>query len=402
MKTLSEIFSVINNDLNGVPRKYDELYRPGEDKSRFPEALLDLPIKNRTEYFFNKVITHKHLETITTEILNYCSFPYRPMGLIIGPTNIGKTTVLEKINYMLTLENLEKMNEDPGFIPIGFGEICNSTKKPYPWNDIYKYGYEMLNEELARRGIVPNYKGDNSPRKAFIDALTHRQTKIFQFDEAHNFIKAADIYGQHDELKTCTNLSQTNFLLYGTYELVKFINPNSQLGLRTTEFHFKRYSPLKIDEEDFAEFCKVLVNFENYLPVSKTPNLFDKAEFFYQYSAGCVGNLKRWLLTALSVALNAGDKNLSDSWLKSTAASQPKLLSLVEDIEMGENYFKKAEEEDSTVDEIIKKKLGISNQGFHEKTNKKVPSKKRRHFFKRTPRRDPITPITEEQGENIS
>lgn len=399
MKTLSEILTLIENDLNGIPRKYDELYKAGEDKSHFPEALLDLPVKNRIEYFHNKVITHKHLETITTEIMNYCSFPYRPMGLVIGPTNIGKTTVLEKINYLLTLEYLEKMNENPGFIPIGFGEVINSSKRPYPWNDIYKYGYEMLNEELTKRRILPTYKGENSPRKAFIDALIHRQTKIFQFDEAHNFIKVAEIFGQHDELKTLTNLTQTSFLLYGTYELVRFINPNSQLGLRTTEFHFKRYSPLKIDEEDFTEFCKVLVNFENYLPVSKTPNLFDKAEFFYQYSAGCVGNLKRWLLTALSVALNSGDKNLSDSWFERTAAPQPKLLSLVEDIEVGENYFKRAEEKDSTVDEIIKKKLGISIQGFHGKTTKEVPSKKRRHYFTRNPRRDPITPITDEQRE---
>ena len=285
------------------------------------------------------------------------------------------------------------MEENAGYIPVGFCEALNSVKKIYPWNYVYKLGYEMLNEGLTKRGISPSFRGDDTPRMAFIKALKQRDVKIFQFDEAHNLIYAADIQAQHDELKTCTNLVNTHFLLYGTYDLIQFINPNSQLGLRTIEYHFQRYLPLEANEEDFSEFCKVLINFQNFLPVDPPPDLYDKAEFFYFHSAGCIGLLKRWFLKSLSDALFSNEKGISEACFRRNSEPEGKLLTLANEISVGERFFKEQSSTNLFVEEQIEKKLGIGKDAKQENYSQNQSKRTRRNKpFRRKPCRDPLVP----------
>jgi len=51
MKSISETLAEVNADLTGAPKPYDHLYRVDENRSYFPQALLDMEKDERKQYF---------------------------------------------------------------------------------------------------------------------------------------------------------------------------------------------------------------------------------------------------------------------------------------------------------------------------------------------------------------
>ena len=307
MKTMSETIEEANNRSKGIRNPYDYLYKPGEDRKNFPEALHDMSNDDKINYFESKIISHTRLSELEKEILDYIKHPKKKILLVLGPPQIGKSTLLENVNMSILAEYVSKMNDDPGFIPITWVEAFNSRRKIYDWKPVYSSAYEILNEaldsKLISRTKSPLGQGEAGYRDSFIKALKNRHTKIVQIDEGHLLVYVSDKRGQLEEIKTISNFSKALIIIYGTYALAEFIRPNAQLALRNHEFHFSRYKPLNEDPEDFNNFVDAIGTFQNYLPVRNTPQLVDHAEYIYLNTAGCVGVLKVWLQSCLSDSL---------------------------------------------------------------------------------------------------
>src|SRR5690606_28175779 len=121
----------------------------------------------------------------------------------------------------------------------------------------------------------------------------YREPHAFMIDEAQHIARIASgksLRNQMDTLKSLASVSMVPFVMFGTYELLKFRNLSGQLIRRGIDVHFPRYKA-KL-EEDRASFQSVLWTFQKHLPFKVEPKLVEHWEYFYVHSIGCVGNLK--------------------------------------------------------------------------------------------------------------
>ena len=104
-----------------------------------------------------------------------------------------------------------------------------------------------------------------------------------------------------DTLKSLASKSRVPFVLFGTYEILKFRNLSGQLIRRGIDIHLPRYR-LEI-KEDRDAFQSVLWTFQRHLPFYEEPKLVENWEYFYIHSIGCIGNLKIWLNRTVEYSL---------------------------------------------------------------------------------------------------
>jgi hypothetical protein len=107
-------------------------------------------------------------------------------------------------------------------------------------------------------------------------------------------------------------------VLAGTYEILTFQDLSGQLSRRSVSIHFPRYGP---GEEDQKVFQSVLYAFQRQLLVMEEPDLLRHWEYCYVRSIGCVGILRDWLVRALAVSMEQGDRTVSLRNLEETALS---------------------------------------------------------------------------------
>src|SRR6266571_4053165 len=104
----------------------DKALDQGEAPEPFPPALLTQPVGTRLEYFEQRcLISHPRLQEALEAIIQAICPPgegasmRRPgtMVLVIGPSRVGKTTLIRLLEERLLARCEEQMRRDPGFIP---------------------------------------------------------------------------------------------------------------------------------------------------------------------------------------------------------------------------------------------------------------------------------------------
>ncbi len=64
----------------------------------FPHDLLEQPVEVRRRYFETKVVAHQRLKEVYEALLHAIRYPAgTSLILIVGPTGVGKTTLLQRI-----------------------------------------------------------------------------------------------------------------------------------------------------------------------------------------------------------------------------------------------------------------------------------------------------------------
>src|SRR5260370_42574627 len=80
----------------------------------FPRTLLQQPIEVRRHYFETKVVAHHHLKQVYEDLLHAVRYPPgTSLICVVGPTGVGKTTLLQRLGKQL----VEEAAHDPATTP---------------------------------------------------------------------------------------------------------------------------------------------------------------------------------------------------------------------------------------------------------------------------------------------
>ena len=224
-------------------------------------------------------------------------------------------------------------------------------------------------------------------------------------EENRNIISCiilANIHGQLDFLKSLAILTNTVYVLAGTYELLTLDTLSAQLGRRSIVAHFPRYQAT--NKDNVRAFKTVLQAFQRHLPVEETPDLVSGWQDCYACTAGCIGLLKEWLLKALTEALETKAKTISPEILAHHAPSLAHREQMMTEIEEGEKGFTY----DEAAEDELRKRMGLPRRRKpkEERTvpeeadgESKTPKKRASAVGHRLPAHDPVKGETEADGK---
>jgi len=300
---------------------------------RFPADLLMQPAGVRQEYFEHQcLIEHPHLRDALDQIVQTICPPgegarrRRPgtMGLVIGPSRVGKTTLIRLLEERLLAQGAHQMERDANFIPFASITAAGPNASRFDWRTYYRAVLRGLQDPFVD-GKIARIR-ERELREAMETALLQRRPIAVIVDEAHHLAKTSSgrhLQDQLDHLKYFENLTGVSHLLVGTYELRPFRKINAQLACRSVDIHFPRYDAAK--EEEAQAFRSVLWALQRQLPVEQEPQLVEQWEFLYARSIGCIGLVKMHLNRALNLALTEKKKTVQLSHLRKTALPEARV-----------------------------------------------------------------------------
>jgi len=304
-----------------------------EAPESFPPELLTLPTGARQEYFEQRcLISHPHLQEALETILQAICPPgegasvRRPgtMVLVIGPSRVGKTTLIRLLEERLLARAKALMASDPSFIPFASILAAGPGTNRFEWAEYYRAVLRALHDPFVD-GKVARIRV-RELREAMETALCERKSLAIIVDEAHHLAEAARgsrLQSQLNHLKHFENSTGVSHILVGTYEMRPFRRVNAQLACRSVDVHFPRYDA-SIDQ-DAQVFQSVVWALQRQLPVEKEPKLLEHWEFLYARSIGCIGLLKMHLNRALNLALTEQAKTVQLSHLRKTALAETRV-----------------------------------------------------------------------------
>jgi len=389
--------------------------------SLFPHELLDQPNQARRDYFRAYTIAHPTLATVDRAVWNAI---HEPAGalliLVIGPTGVGKTTLLDHLEQRLCEEALPRLEHNPGHLPVVKLLAATPATGQFKWADFFTRGllavreplvdYKVDPQAVAARGSTFTFTPKNRADTAVLQlswehALKYRSPVAVLIDEAQHLGKIArgmSLLDQLDYLKSLAILTNTVYVLAGTYELLAFRNLSAQLSRRSRDIHFPRYQATSKD--DIRAFKTVLQAFERHLPVEEMPDLVTQWQDCYARTTGCIGILKEWLLKALAEALETQAKTISPELLAHHAPSLASREQMLTEIEEGEQGFLS----DQTAEDALRKRLGVprhrsvtdaSPMSPNLNEEQKPPQRRSSSVGHRSPSHDPVKGGAATDGE---
>ncbi len=311
-----------------------QLVGVGQDAPEsFPPELLAQPVGARLEYFEQRcLISHPRLQEALETILQSVCPPgegtsiRRPgtMLLVIGPSRVGKTTLIRLLEERLLSRAKELMMSDSSFIPFASILAAGAGTNRFEWAEYYRDVLRALQDPFVD-GKIARIRAKEL-REATETALKERKPLAIIVDEAHHLAEAARgsrLQSQLNHLKHFENATGVSHILVGTYEMRPFRKANAQLACRSVDVHFPRYDATI--ETDAQVFQSVVWALQRQLPVEKEPPLLDHWEFLYARSIGCIGWLKMHLNRALNLALAEKAKTVTLAHLRQTAPSETRV-----------------------------------------------------------------------------
>jgi energy-coupling factor transporter ATP-binding protein EcfA2 len=384
----------------------------------FPPELLTQSIQERLDYFKapDRTVKHRNLELAYKQVRRAI---LQPAGasiiLVIGPSGVGKSTLLSLVKNNILKESSAQMELDPGWIPIVCVEAVAPGNNTFRWRSFYKrtliaideplindkisYSEDGIRRDSEGKLIVKSRATEDSLRLAMEQALSHRRPYTLAVDEFQDIGKLASyrlLEAHMDCIKSVVNTTKIPWTGFGTYQLLDFLDLSPQLSRRTRIIHLPRYNHK--DDNDIEEFKDVLKHFLYRMPLPETPRLVTKHwEYCYEGSIGCIGTLKDWLVQALDLALEEGATTLTLSHLEQTAKLNSECLEMAKDAIEGEERLTNTED---SRDQLRKLLNGEKQKNQEEQTNSGGDANQqnngskskgsRRGVGDRKPKRDPV------------
>jgi hypothetical protein len=345
-------------------------------------ALLTQPPSARIQYFKDFAIAHplvveakdRLLEAITGSAPN-------SIVIVLGPTGVGKTTLLAKIRQLLGAMAAAEASAECGRLAVVAVEATPPESRTFSWRSHFKRLLLEMNDPLVdckRRlpsadrapQMMPAYPNDRGVTAdyhyAVEQALRYRRPSAVLIDEAQHLFALASgrsLEDQFNVVKALANRCSTVHVLCGTYDLLRIRNLSGQLSRRSIDIHLPRYDVAKV--EDRRTFGKILETFAEQMPLPEQPDLTKHWEYLYERSIGCVGILKDWLVKALSTAVRQSASTLNLKHLEKYALSVSQCDRLIEEASRGEAQFR----EDGNAASRLRLRLG-----FPERTHPMAPA----------------------------
>lgn len=283
---------------------------------------LTLDDMGKRKYFDGVLLRHTRIaETLAEMAIHADAALNGKIVLLIGPTGVGKTTMIRGLEERTILAQKDEVERDPGIIPVASIVAPASGERGFPWRMFYSRLGAALNEPLMTRKLEARGQGDRvlahmpgigstvaGMRMAVDKIIQQRQTKVIVVDEAVPILRQVPgnrLANHMDALKTFADMKAT-IVLVGSYDLYELAMLNDQVARRTCVVHFSRYmTGVRKDEEDFRKVIRML---QARLPIRELPDLTEFADNLHVASLGCVGLLKTILATTLEYTLKNGGK----------------------------------------------------------------------------------------------
>ncbi|MDJ0595945.1 MAG: AAA family ATPase [Pleurocapsa sp. MO_226.B13] len=363
----------------------------------FNSNLLKNPTKAKLQYFRDVIVPHRNIKQILDLLLKNAIEPDdASVYLVFGVTGVGKTRLMQEFQKRLVKHFMDELIENPGSLIVGGIEVDSAEGGKFNYSDYYIQVLEALREVLIDYKITYDIdsaeqsdadallgtfesKSSKALRRAMKKVFINREVKAFTLDEAQHLF---DVAGgkqrkiQMNWLKSIANKTQTIHVLFGTYELLDCQGENGQIGRRSEDFHLARYHIGKKSDRD--EYKKVIKTLQRHLPVSSQPDLEKYADYFMEYSLGCVGILKSWWYRSLKNALDDNAKTLRLKDFKAKELSSGRRKQIEVEAIKGEEKFARLHKQE--------------NYDFSRLQQEKSPSQKResKNVAERDPKRDPV------------
>ncbi len=376
----------------------------------FPPELLALPAGARLEYFEQRcLISHPRLQEALDAIIQAICPPgegastRRPgtMVLVIGPSRVGKTTLIRMLEEQLLAKSQALMASDPSFIPFASILAAGPGTNRFEWAEYYRAVLRALHDPFVD-GKIARIR-TRELREAMETALLERKPLAILVDEAHHLAEAtrgSRLQSQLNHLKHFENATGVSHVLVGTYEMRPFRKVNAQLACRSVDVHFPRYDAA-IDT-DAQVFQSIVWAMQRQLPVEKEPPLLDHWEFLYARSIGCVGLLKMHLNRALNRALTEQTKTVQLSHLRKTAMPEARVEAVLRNALESEAELMEADGADERLLTLLGLRGTRRTQQSKVKTDEPSASpNKHNQPGKRSPGRD-ATGQEEQPGASLS
>lgn len=284
--------------------------------------------------------------------------------LVLGPTGVGKTTLIKKVQQCLSDRLAPQLECDVGRLPFVSVEAIAPDNGNFHWRDHFRRMLIQMQEPLIDHKLRSAYlqverETDGqfvaSPRVgtgaqmqyAVEQALRHRRPAAVFIDEAQHLARVSSgrkLADQLDVIKSIASRTQTIHILIGTYELLAFRNLSGQLSRRSVDLHFSRYRAES--NEDIRIFQNVVLTFQQQLPSDQSMDLVSIWDFLYERSLGCVGILKDWLDRSLSAAGRAA-RPLNRRTLEHAALSASQCEKILAEAREGETRLMESQESSS-------------------------------------------------------
>lgn len=360
--------------------------------------------ESRLERFREHTVAHPRLVKAKDALMNAikCAEP-NSLIFVFGPTGVGKTTLLQKAEQLITTELLNALREDRERVPVASVEAVAPESGSFNWRDHYKRLLRQLGEPLVdykvgrrleigstrenTRFMPPPKAVGADYRQAVEQAIRHRRPAAVMIDEAQHLGKIGSgrrLLDQLDVIKSIANQTRTVHVLFGTYDLLALRNLNGQLSRRSIDVHLARYRAEV--PEDRQIFINIVETFEKELPFSESSKLVNDWDFLYERSLGCIGILKQWLVRAATAALQKGSRSLTHSALESQALCMAQCEQMYTEAADGE--LKLEERTDAVM--RYRSKLGLTEHGPVKVTSSSPSRFRFRRPGQRLPGRDAI------------
>lgn len=271
----------------------------------FPVNLLEREAKERIDYFKNYTMAHPRLLNVYDQLINAIYHSPASLIFIIGPTGVGKTTLLRRLIQKIIEARSDQLEVDKGYIPIIGIEAMSPDLSQFDWKDFYVRTLKALSDPFVNEKHSYKFPPKLNFRHAVESALINRHPDAFYIDEAHHLAKIPSgrkLKDQPEALKSLASLAQVKLILVGTYDLLPLIDLGDQLCRRSKTIHFGRYDIYALPDEAII-YQNILKSFETHLPLLNPPALEQHWEYIFERSFGCVGIIKDWILSTLSSSL---------------------------------------------------------------------------------------------------
>lgn len=239
-------------------------------------------------------IGYNHAEQALNHLQTLLKYPKRirmPNMLLIGPTNNGKTMIVERFRRQhMPYESEDKNHE---VIPVLMVQM--------PASPTMQRFYAAILSSL--RSPIITYPSTAKSEVMALKILKKTQTKILIIDEIHNLLS-----GRMDKqreflnaLRFLGNELQIPIVGVGTKDAYLAIRSDDQLENRFEPFIL----PLWKDEH---ELMRLLASFQKILPLQKPSNLLssDIRSLLLRRSEGTIGEIASLLIQATSLAIRSG------------------------------------------------------------------------------------------------
>lgn len=289
------------------------------------------------------VIEHPLFRSTITPVLTHIQLGSRGrISLVVGPTGVGKTTLIRFCEKQL--HKYISQNPNCGYGPPLILEALSLEAKTFNWKSFYINALRKMNEpglyakvdlercvnllKKGKRGSSLRHFTQHQLRELFEQAVEICNPIAIFIDEIQHITKCNSIVRKADNLdviKSLSNTTSSTFILAGTYEARSMMYYGGQLSRRVNIIHFKRYQQAHEGVKIYAQIIKTIAN-KYDVPISG--GVINNILYLYNHSIGCVGILVSWITQATEIAIKSNSKTLNIEHFKKTRLNNIQLSSI--------------------------------------------------------------------------